>query len=309
MKRDAWVAVLVLMGILLVLTGAAIGLDPRRMRYDVVTIKPSTILVGLLLYGVGIGGVLIAQARLHRGGLGWKRELGLAPGWAHPLGRGLLLGLAMAGVARGITILLATESNLRVIANGSSAIGILWAASASVILLTLNSVHEELLFRAYPLSKFRRQPLALFATAALVSVLFALLHASAGASLFASVSVRFALGLLLSFLFVASRSIWMPVGVHSGVNLINWGLSGNWGSGAPFELASSVSGTRIHVAGYVNTSVTLLVLMVAVLVAWRRVLHQGENDVPERRGGTAPHSHMDAPAQGARKRYVRPAEK
>jgi len=126
-------------------------------------------------------------------------------------GLGLVSGAALVAVV----ILTLSLAGLATIETGTGAKGLL----SEIIIPFTTAVVEELIFRAI----LFRLTEAMFGTtiAALLSaLLFALAHlGNPGATVITTIFLAFDLGLLLAVTFAASRSLWLPIGLHMGWNL------------------------------------------------------------------------------------------
>jgi len=154
-----------------------------------------------------------------------------------PMGIGILIGLLINGIYYGI----------RGFIGGNFSIA--WAVPTDVpvlsvifhtffmllIILTINSLKEELVFRVYPLEQFMDKPKAMTTVIVLVSLFFSVIHFMyLPASLDAFIN-RFVIALLLGFAYYHWRSIWFISGIHTGTNIIafmffsgKWQVGGLW---------------------------------------------------------------------------------
>jgi membrane protease YdiL (CAAX protease family) len=99
----------------------------------------------------------------------------------------------------------------------------------------LAAVFEETLIRG-TLFRILEESLGSWIALAFTAALFGALHAfNRGATLTSSVAVALEAGVLLAALYMYSRSLWAPIGVHAGWNFAEGGLFG-----------ASVSGTTAH---------------------------------------------------------------
>jgi len=132
----------------------------------------------------------------------------------------LISGVLMAGL--GMTIIYLSLRGLGYLhlqpapPIGSPSMALRWIAA--MILLSLASFQEELLFRGYYLQNLvegLNRPLAIFLT----SVVFGALHlANPGASLSAMMGTALA-GALFAYAWFASGRLWLPAGLHIGWNI------------------------------------------------------------------------------------------
>lgn len=127
------------------------------------------------------------------------------------LGIGLVIGLTLVAAA----ILTLALAGLATFASGTGLEGLF----AEILVPFTTAVIEELIFRAI----LFRLAEAMFGTtiaALLSSLLFALAHlGNPGATAITTIFLALDLGLLLAVAFAASRSLWLPIGLHMGWNL------------------------------------------------------------------------------------------
>lgn len=149
------------------------------------------------------------------------RTLGLErrPGWLRQFGKGaglafvVLLGVFLLSLATGSIEL---RGFARPAPDTSSVAGYLVGALVAFLLV---GFYEELMFRGYVLQVLNERA-GRAVSIAVSSVVFALMHgANPGADITAIVNVV-AIGVLLSFLYFRTRSLWMPIGFHFGWNFL-----------------------------------------------------------------------------------------
>ena len=104
-----------------------------------------------------------------------------------------------------------------------------------LFLLTLNSLKEELVFRAYPIKQFDDHPNLMVLLLVMVSLIFAAVHHILSPFTLEAFISRFTIALLLSFVFYRWRSIWLISGIHNGLNLLVDLTSGNYKLGGLFD--------------------------------------------------------------------------
>lgn len=188
------------------------------------------------------------------------------------------LTLGMAGFAIG-TLLFCAVIALIWLAGGveSAAPGGTTHLIASMVAAAMAAVGEELLFRGVLFRIVERSAGTL--TALLVSaLLFGLAHlANPDATIVSALAIAIEAGLLLGIAFVASRSLWFPIGIHFAWNatqssifglsssgptqhgLVNMDFSGpDWMTGGPLGAESSV------------ISVVLCLAVAALFLRWAR---------------------------------------
>ncbi len=193
-----------------------------------------------------LGGVLLLtwgfsrfldRSSLSRLGLRKERWLGY-------LGAGLALGAALVFAAFAV-LRLAGLVTVEVSAGWLSAE---WVASA--VLWIVISFVEELSFRGYILQGLARgwgMPIAVVVS----SVLFGAVHAmNPNASLLGVLTICVG-GLLFASAYLVTRSLWLPIGLHIGWNLVETQVLGFAGSGhvQPSILHTTVQGPMILTGG------------------------------------------------------------
>jgi membrane protease YdiL (CAAX protease family) len=105
-----------------------------------------------------------------------------------------------------------------------------------LFLLTLNSLKEELVFRAYPIEMFNDQPKAMVWVILFASLIFAAVHHIIEPFTLSAFLSRFSIALVFCFAYYRWRSIWLIVGIHNGTNFVGFLLGGHWKSGGLFSL-------------------------------------------------------------------------
>jgi membrane protease YdiL (CAAX protease family) len=136
-----------------------------------------------------------------------------------------------------------------------------------LFLLTLNSLKEELVFRAYPIEQFNDRPRAIVPVLIFVSLLFAAVHHVIEPFTISAFLSRFSIALLFSYVYFRWRSIWLIVGLHNGLNLLSFLLVGHWKSGGLLKLTYESPGQTVEVA--IQLGVMIVALVVFHLV-WQR---------------------------------------
>jgi membrane protease YdiL (CAAX protease family) len=92
------------------------------------------------------------------------------------------------------------------------------AFAATVAVLLVSAVNEELLFRGYPLQVLMKG-IGVWPSVILLSALFGLLHAGNPDSSVFGVTNTVLAGILLSLAYLKTRSLWLPLGIHAGWNI------------------------------------------------------------------------------------------
>jgi membrane protease YdiL (CAAX protease family) len=181
------------------------------------------------------------------GSLGFGRPVLL------PLLIGTAVGLAIELADIGLTCLAGSDVhlawNVPPEATAASVIG--YFLLFLLFLLTLNSLKEELVFRAYPIEQFNDHPGAMVPVLIFVSLVFATVHHFIEPFRIGAFLSRFVIALLFSYVYFRWRSIWLVSGVHNGLNLLGFLVGGHWKSGGLLKLSyeppNPIVGTVIEV--------------------------------------------------------------
>jgi len=131
------------------------------------------------------------------------------------------------------------------------------------IFLTANSFGEELVYRCFPMEVFRGQPLALVLIMAWSALIFAALHFMIGTADLYWFLYLLGGAALFATVYYCSRSIWLVVGLHSGLNFYALSFGGNWKMGGLLELSGTLPAA----------STRLIIELLAFLVASILVLY------------------------------------
>jgi len=127
-----------------------------------------------------------------------------------------------------------------------------------------NSFIEELGTRVYPIEKLEKHinPHIIFI---IMGLIFTLGHFIAGEFDIHNFIALFGYSYIFSLLYFYSRSIWLVVGVHSGVNWINFSFFGtNWKMGALYNIRISELTTWVY--NYTDIIIYLIILALIVLL-------------------------------------------
>jgi uncharacterized protein len=129
-----------------------------------------------------------------------------------------------------------------------------------------SAVGEEIVFRGV---LFRRLETALGTAIALLvsAALFALVHAgNAGASWISTLAIALESGVLLGVAYAATRSLWLPIGVHFGWNFTEGGIFGAAVSGGQYQglIAAPLSGRPWLTGGAFGPEASLPALTVTL---------------------------------------------
>jgi len=177
-------------------------------------------------------------------------ELGFRGPVLLPLLAGTAVGLVIELVNTGVVCLAGSDvhlaSNIPTGAAAGSVIG--YFLLFLLFLLTLNSLKEELVFRAYPIEQFNDHPGAMVPVLVFVSLVFAAVHHVIEPFRWAAFLSRFSIALLFAYVYFRWRSIWLITGLHNGLNLLGFLLIGHWKSGGLLKLTYESPSPSIEIA-------------------------------------------------------------
>jgi membrane protease YdiL (CAAX protease family) len=162
-------------------------------------------------------------------------------GFNGPILKPLLLGTAIGALMQVISYVLysmfgsGVSLNLSIPADVNILAIIGYLLLNILFLLTLNSLKEELVFRAYPIKQFDDHPNLMVFLLVIVSLVFAAVHHVLEPFTLDAFVYRFSIGLLLSFVYYRWRSIWLISGIHNGINLLFNLTGGNYKLGGLFD--------------------------------------------------------------------------
>jgi membrane protease YdiL (CAAX protease family) len=128
---------------------------------------------------------------------------------------------------------------------------------------------EELLVRGL-LLRILEEKLGSLIALALTAVIFGGLHAAnSGATIRSTIAIAVSAGLILGAAFILTRSLWLAIGMHFGVNATQGALLGLPVSGARESgwLESSLSGNSLLTGGAFGLENSILVIPIGIGVA------------------------------------------
>lgn len=180
--------------------------------------------------------------------------------------RSLTAGLLVGAAAICTVIMILWLSGLATFATGTGTAGL---ANAILVPFT-TAVIEEILFRAI-LFRLLEEMIGTLSAALLSAALFGLAHiGNAGATVMAILFLSLSLGLLTALAFAASRSLWMPIGLHLGWNFALSYLFGtlNSGEAAPSHLLrTTFSGPPLLTGGSFGLEASMVTVLLAIPLA------------------------------------------
>jgi membrane protease YdiL (CAAX protease family) len=196
------------------------------------------------------------------------------------IGRGLLLGLLMFGV---VVACIALTGGYRVDGWGSVtvAVGLVGFTAAA-------AVTEELLFRGV-LFRVIEERAGTWGALALTAVLFGAMHlANPDATVWGAIAIAIEAGAMLGAAYAATRTLWLPIGLHAGWNLAAAGIFGTEVSGSDAAqglLEGVTSGPVLLSGGDFGPEASLFAVLAgaALTVVFLRLAHRRGRIVPARR--------------------------
>lgn len=193
------------------------------------------------------------------------------PAGARELGAGLAVGAALFLAVIGV---LAASGSYQLTGHGA------WTVLArSFTEMVFVALIEEILFRGV-LFRLPERPLGSWWALLLSAVIFALAHLpNAGITLLAVLNTALA-GLLFAAAYLATRRLWLPIGMHFAWNFISDGVLSLPTSGNPARglLQGQLSGPEWLTGGAYGlegSAITLLVMGLATILLLRRAVRAG----------------------------------
>lgn len=202
------------------------------------------------------------------------------PGAAPAVARGTLLGVALCGA---VMTILALGGGYTVHGLGSVS-GALGVAG----LMAVAAVGEELVFRGLLFGWVERRA-GTWVALGLTSVLFGLVHlVNPNASLWGAVAITVEAGTMLGAAYIATRRLWLPIGLHFGWNVALGGLFGAEVSGSGTSaglLDATLSGPAWATGGSFGPEGSLYAVLccAATAVVFLAVARRRGRIVPRRR--------------------------
>ncbi|MFC4592441.1 CPBP family intramembrane glutamic endopeptidase [Sphaerisporangium corydalis] len=206
---------------------------------------------------------------------------------------GLLRGTAIGAVAFLATMLVI------LIFGGWDGVegGSLWGFLATTGIMACTAVTEEVVFRGV-LFRFLEERAGTWLALGLSAVIFGGAHLASGyhnadpaAMLWGSLAIAVEAGLMLGAAYVASRTLWLPIGLHFAWNLSEAGVFGTAVSGTANEfdglLHTSLSGPSVLTGGTFGPEASLIAMLtcaVPAVILLRKAMREGRI---VRRGGAA----------------------
>ena len=136
-----------------------------------------------------------------------------------------------------------------------------WFLFAMTYMLTINSIIEELVFRAFPLFQFDDLKISRIYIIVFVSILFSAVHFLLEPFNWGAFFSRTITAILFCVAFDHWRSIWLVTGMHNGVNFVGFFLSGN------HELGGLMRSTIENgLPDYARLIVKLVISVIIILV-------------------------------------------
>ncbi|ABS05682.1 Abortive infection protein [Kineococcus radiotolerans SRS30216 = ATCC BAA-149] len=221
--------------------------------------------VGCAAAALGLYGVLVGRLERRRVG-----EVALS-GAGRWLGRGTALGLGVFTLAIAVVAVL---GGYRVTGWGS-----VEGAFGTLGLVTAVAVVEELLFRGV-VFRLVEELAGTWGALVVSGLLFGGLHLlNPGATVWGALAIAVEAGGMLAAAYAATRSLWLPIGLHLGWNLAEGGIFGTAVSGAEHGggslLLGAVEGPVLLTGGGFGPEASLPAVLVclaltALLIRWAR---------------------------------------
>jgi len=193
------------------------------------------------------------------------------PGAGRELGRGMILGALLFVIALGVAALFGRYQYTGV---GDAAVVVKACLEMGFVALI-----EEILFRGV-LLRISERSLGSWAGLAISALIFALAHVPNDGITVLGVANTVIAGLMFGAAYLATRRLWLTVGMHFAWNFVSDGVFGLPTSGHPARglLQGQLSGADWLTGGAYGleaSAVTLVLLMVATLLLLRQAVRDG----------------------------------
>jgi hypothetical protein len=262
----------------------------RRWRFPVLLIAMLAILaaagavnsalsgLGVVEMVVGLGTGAVALFCYHRLSKLVENRTAVTE-LARPRARsGLLRGMALgAGMFLTTMLIILIFGGWEHVAGGS-----FWGFLANIGMMASAAVCEELLFRGV-IFRIVEERAGTWSALALSAVLFGAAHlVNPEATLWGAISIAVEAGVLFGAVYAATRSLWLPIGLHFAWNLVESGVFGTTVSGssdgAAGLLRTTLSGPTVLTGGTFGPEASLVAMLVCAVPAvllLRRVARRG----------------------------------
>lgn len=214
------------------------------------------------LFGIcSIGIIWLAQKYIHKKKLS---ELGFLGKIWTPIVLGFIIGAILVSLKNIVLILNAENVEyIKVISKATSILAYLGYYTYFIVgFIFWNSFIEELGTRAYPIQKLKNyiNPHIIFALMGLIFTVGHFVLNDFNLGYFLSLFIA---SYLYSLLYYFSNSIWLTVGVHSGVNWVGFSFFGtSWKLGALYNL--KIYDVPSWIVDYSNVIIQLIFLLLIV---------------------------------------------
>lgn len=195
------------------------------------------------------------------------------------LGRGLAIGLAMFG---SVIAVIAVAGGYHVAGVGSVTVTL-----GLLGFLVAGATTEEVLFRGV-LFRVVEERAGTWGAMALTAVLFGAMHLpNPGATVWGATAIAVEAGLMLAAAYAATRTLWLPIGLHLGWNFAAAGIFGTEvsGSGMAQGLLHGVTSGPTALSGGAfgpEASVVAVLAGLVLTVVFLRLAHRRGRLVPRR---------------------------
>ncbi|MDN3354867.1 CPBP family intramembrane glutamic endopeptidase [Actinomadura sp. DC4] len=248
-SRPAWIRLVVLL-VLFVLVDGVIGAVYSALKDHAVL----GLLCGLVLTAL----VLLAYAKAVRF-LEGRDVVELArDGAVARVRRGLLIGLVLFAVAIGIIAMFGGY--------GIDGWGSVGGVIASVGLMSAAAVAEEVLFRGV-LFRIVEEMAGTWGAMAVSAVVFGALHlVNPHATIWGAIAIMIEAGLMLGAAYAATRTLWLPIGLHLAWNFAEGAIFGvtvsGSGDGPQGLVKGTLSGSAVLTGGTFGPEASVVAILV-----------------------------------------------
>jgi membrane protease YdiL (CAAX protease family) len=171
------------------------------------------------------------------------------------------------GVGGGTLLLCLVVGVLALLGDARIASTKTWNVLVAPFAMAVSSgVYEELLMRGI-LFRVVERPLGTWLSLAISAAFFGAAHlANPGASFFTAAAISLEAGIMLAAAYMATRRLWVPIGIHVGLNFAQGGLFGIAVSGNPVTgwLKTELSGPEVLSGGPFGAEGSLVAVLLCL---------------------------------------------
>lgn len=237
---DYLISIFVMVGynlptVLVALLLKLIGINIEDMQGRGVELTITTAILYTLFVAVVVGFIFLVQKLVVKKPIA---NLGFRGEFLRNFLFGHLLGIIVRMIALLTTLWIfgGDFQIIRTVPKTASVTAVLWAVVWYLYALFTNSLKEELTNRSFPLEIFTKGDVHTYIIVMISSILFSAGHFLGEPFSWPDLSTMVVFSILVSIVYIHSRSIWGVIGIHSGYNIVRQLVTGNLDAGGFFRI-------------------------------------------------------------------------